>query len=150
MAEEGVKFIRVRGRVIPIRKDKGTDLRSKGSANYGDYKATYKDAKKRTKSPSLGKRAATSATFGIAGAGIGAHIGGAIVGAAGFAARKLLGKGAGGLAGATKGGAIGAAAIGLLGAYAGATREGASARTWNKLAGQHAAKRLQKKSKTGV
>jgi hypothetical protein len=136
----GVKFIRVHGRVVPIRNDKGADLRSKNSpARYSDFKATYAEAKKRTRPASLKQRAKGAAALGL---GMGAF--GMLAGTVTGVAADILSKGRTGLKGVEKGMKLGAAAGAILGAYAGATQEGANRRTWNKLAGQHAIKKLKK------
>lgn len=113
----GVKFIRVRGRVVPVRsKGEGVDLRSKAGASMADIRAASKEAQKHSRISSSSKLK-TAAASGLLGAGVGAFVGGALGAVAGAAASRFLGKKAmhTGLVG---GAAIGAGlmAVGSVGA----------------------------------
>lgn len=119
---QNMRFIRKNGRVIPIRTDKGIDLRSKAGpkASRRDISVAYKEAEAHTRL-STGTKLKRSAFMavgggffgGLFGATAGLAVGAAALGAAALSRGKLkisadfLGKAVGsGLLGGATGGAI--------------------------------------------
>lgn len=146
-----VKFIRVRGRVVPIknkgpssagkklRKDKGLDLRARGQNKY-DRKLVSEVIEKH------GRQATKKERFreGVAGGIFGASLGG-IAGGLGEMALDVASKGRIKLTG--KKALVTAGALGVLGAFAGAS--GSQKRISNRSYNKHYGKALAKKKKTG-
>jgi uncharacterized membrane protein len=128
MSEKGnVRFIRVNGRVVPVRGDGGRDLRSKYSASNKDRAAAMKEARSHTRNSTKKLLKMKAGEFG-AGAFLGAQFG-ALVGLLGNTKKSVA-----------IGAATGALALGALAASA-SRSEYVSNRQYNKSLGKRLARK---------